>query len=255
MATKEKTRQEQPVLSARLKLNILALILFLFLGVPLVPHASSNNRSPQFMRTAELRSKDDWNIACIPDQGAKAAAASVVVVSVTTNATKAFTIEKTLIANRSTKTVAALRLSWRLFDEGTPDATLLRGRTEFIGAHIEPNKELEVRYVDVPFVSIKRQIPPSVTNHRLLLGIAVEEVFYSDGSVAKVGKTERGLFRARSNAHTARVDDSGCAKQYCRPYEGTYQCETTHLKVRCSPSPDGNSCTTLNCPGDAELEF
>jgi hypothetical protein len=107
----------------------------------------------------------------------------VVVMSVTTDASKGLTSNKVEVQNTGDKIVEAVKFRWVLYKKDEPDSILLKGESPVIGLVLQPGEKRPVNYPVVSFARIHR---PLLQNGLLsgdyLIEITVGEVLFADGS-------------------------------------------------------------------------
>ncbi|MEO0249537.1 MAG: hypothetical protein ABIN58_08365 [candidate division WOR-3 bacterium] len=124
----------------------------------------------------------DWTLAVRPYTGVGWESIPVMVVGVTTDATKGLTAEKVLLQNVSSKRVKAIKLGWYL--RGRQETSvLLQGETPTIWVDIVPSEEKWLNYPVVTFDNIYHPLSKNgkVTG-RYVIEILISSITYEDGS-------------------------------------------------------------------------
>jgi hypothetical protein len=199
--------------------------------------------------------RGNWTVGMHPFLGSGFESIPVAVTSVTTDAKRGIAVTKVGLENTSKQNVTAVKLTWRLSNEQTPNTVILEGQTPYItrDGGLPAGISLVLRFPVVIFAKICQPLVRNgVLDGEFRIDILVSEILFEDGS--KWSKLDLSQVKFINAAHhTASANPQGtCGQQACETRTGPggnvfYTCKASTNNERCSVSPDGFSCTNISC--------
>lgn len=243
---------------------VLAVAIVLMLGAQVRPGSSSSTGQERANVNAGLPT-GDWTLTCGP---ASKSGNVVDAYKVTTEAAQGLKVTKVALNNKSTKSVAAVRLNWQLFADENRGIVLLKGETPFLAVALSVKKRRTVEFPVVSFAKICEplQIEGSLRGH-FRIEVAVSAVVFDDKTEWKLEydrKPGRVIPVAWHRAPTSFLEvvsyqdpieieegepgAGGCQHKECwwSPTKNKYTCPSRD-GFNCAPSASGQSCTGSRC--------
>lgn len=171
------------------------------------------------------------------------------------------------VKNRSSKNVIGVKLGWRLFLDGEPDATLSQGETPLLGVPLSPK---ERRVVEFPVVVANRILSTLVKGGslkgRFRIEVMVTDTLFDEVSNTRTqpsaGFPNQALISRvswRSAESTIEVPNhvdlsimEACQNQSCSWQNGgCYSC-TESAGFGCTMQGGCNTCCNSKCAGEID---
>ncbi len=162
-----------------LKRTIPAILVMLCMAITALPFSQQDNK-----RTEGKFPLEDWSLTHPAISSLGLADAPARIISNTGDAAIGLTITKVGLQNNSGKTISAVKFNWYLFREESPKKILRKGETPFIGlGEFEAGEKQVVEYPIVTFANIYQPfVKDGKLKGKFVIGIAVSEIQYTDGS-------------------------------------------------------------------------
>lgn len=205
-----------------------------------------------------------WTVSARPYLGADFRELPVITTSVSQDPEKGLGATSAVVSNVSSKTVSALKFTWYILDDQTPDKVLLQGQTPLLAiAGGMPKGGTQL--IDSPIARFSSVIQPLVKSGSLTgdyrVEVLVSQVVYEDGSTWS--RSENGRL-AIAQASKVNFVKTGASLQGCCPHTtcqwngvtNKFYCKREmELHVGCSPDAQGGThyCTTWVCPENCGL--
>jgi hypothetical protein len=206
----------------------------------------------------------NWSIGSSPYVGEDYKTLPVITTGVINDIKKGGGITAVDLKNTTAKTVSAVKFTWYILEEQSPDKVLLQGQTQLIAIPdgILPGKE---RRLDFPVIVFSR-VAPSLVKYGSLIGnfnieALVSEVTYEDGSSWE--RTEKGrLVSASSQPNFIKASAKNqtppcCTFSHCvwSNLQNKFTCPRVPNRLNCQPDQFGGQfqCLTSVCPDQCGL--
>lgn len=200
--------------------------------------------------------RGNYSVSCRPYTGQGYNFLPVLVTSVTSNLGGGIAITKIAIENSSSQAVDAVKLTWYLSKNDSPEAILQQGQTPLlrIPGGIQAGSAEQILFPVISFAQAYRPLLKSgVPNGVYLIQVAVAEVRFEDGStqtlITKNGKVSEAVTARASHTFSTSLPfcpDQTCDTSIVNGVPLGYRCMTA-AGESCANSSDGQSCNSSIC--------
>lgn len=183
-----------------------------------------------------------WTFSAVPNSAPEKRFHPAQVVSISSKASKALTIDTVSVLNRGAKDIQAVKLHWSLKEQSQPQ-TLLEGDTKLIEINIPSGARSAINHAVVSFANIYKPLMRNgVLKGDYTIAVAVNEIRFADGTKWTIADAGSIKF-----AHASFGPE--CSNSSCRidPSTGNYFCGLGSEGTSCKLFPE-NNCVTELCP-------